>query len=107
MNYTWSFPEVTVVYSEDNLIDVISVSFWRLTAVDGSYSAMAYGSVALGKPNPASFTPFQQVTPEQLQEWTEAALGEEKVTSMKLSLAQQIEQQKNPTSGTVPPPWGN
>jgi hypothetical protein len=107
MNYVWSFPEVTVVYSEDNLIDVISVSFWRLTATDGAYSSSAYGSIALGKPNPASFTPFQQVTPEQLQEWTETALGEETVTRTKVTLAQQIEQKKNPTSGNVPPPWGS
>lgn len=107
MDYVWNFPEVKIVYSEDNLTDVISVSYWNLIAIDGAYRSMVYGSANLGKPNPAAFTPFQQVTQEQLQQWTEAALGAADVTRMKLNLAIDIERQKNPTSGIVPPPWGN
>lgn len=105
MNYTWGFPALNVVFSEDNLSNVIQSVSWTLTATDAEYSANCYGSIGLGSPNPASFTPYEQVTEAQVQSWTIEALGQERVDSLMANLAEQIEQQKNPTSGNLPPPW--
>ena len=105
MNYTWGFPVLGVVYNEDNMQNVIQTVNWTLTATDGDYTASCYGSVGLPAPSPASFTPYDQVTEAQVQEWTEEALGAEQVASMKSGLAGQIEAQKNPTGGNLPPPW--
>lgn len=105
ITYTWGFPALGVVYSEDNLTNVIQTVNWTLTATEDTYIASCYGSVGLAPPSPASFTPYDQVTEAQVQAWTEEAIGAEQVDSMKAGLAGQIEAQKNPKGGDLPPPW--
>lgn len=105
MNYTWGFPVLGVVYNEDGMMNVIQTVNWTLTATDGDYTASCYGSVGLPAPSPASFTPYEDVTEAQVQAWTIEALGAEQVASMESGLAGQIEAQKNPTGGNLPPPW--
>lgn len=105
--YTWGFPALGVVYNEDNLENVIQTVNWTLTATDGEYSASCYGSVTLASPSPASFTPYDEVTEEMVIAWTTEALGEEQVAQYEATLAGQIEAQKNPTGGNLPPPWTN
>jgi len=104
--YTWSYPALGVVYNEDTLTDVVQTINWVLTATDGEYSASCYGSITLGAPNPEDFTPYSELTQEQVTAWTIEVLGEEQVQSYQESLAGQIEAQKNPTSGNMAPPWG-
>ena len=99
-----------ITYIIDNLDrqtadGLVTTAHWRVSAVDGDYSASCYGSVGLPSPSPASFTPYEDVTEAQVQAWTEEALGAEQVESYKTSLANQIAAQKNPTSGNLPPPW--
>ena len=103
--YTWGFPQLGVVYDEDGMMNVIQTVNWTLTATDGDYSAYCYGSVGLSAPSPATFTPYEDVTEAQVQAWTEEALGAEQVDAYKTNLANQIEAQKNPTGGNLPPPW--
>ena len=105
INYSWSFPEVTVVYNQNDMINVVSVSYWKLTATDNGTTVSSYGSVGLGSPNPASFTPFESITQQQLQEWTEQALGSDFVTKTKEALEKQIREKQNPTQGNTQPPW--
>lgn len=107
MNYTWSFPTLGVVFSQENLTDVIQTVNWVYEAKDGEYSSSCYGSIGLSAPNPASFTPYDQVTQAQVVEWTEAAMGPEKVAELQQSLAGQIAVQKKPKSGNLPPPWAS
>jgi len=103
--YTWQFPTLDVVYDEDGMTDVVQTIHWILNAQDGDYAASCYGTVSVGKPDPQSFIPYQQLTEAEVQAWTESALGEEQVDSYKVSLANQIEAQKAPKSGPLPPPW--
>ena len=103
--YTWGFPALGVVYDENGMMNVIQTVNWTLTATDGDYTASCYGSVGLAAPSPATFTPYEDVTEAQVQAWTEEALGAEQVASYEASLASQIEAQKNPTGGNLPPPW--
>lgn len=105
VTYTWGFPVLGVVFNEDSLQNVIQTVNWTYTATEDTYIASCYGSLTLGPPNPASFTPYDQVTEDMVISWTEEALGAEQVAAMQQSLAGQIEAQKNPTSGNLPPPW--
>jgi len=105
MNYTWGFPVLGVTFSEDSLTNVISTVNWTLTATEDAYTSYVYGSVGLTAPSPATFTPYDQVTEAQVQAWTEEALGAEQVEKYKANLAAQIETQKNPPTGNLPPPW--
>lgn len=106
IEYTWGFPTLDVVYNQDGFTNVVSVVHWTYSAVDGEYSASMYGSVGLPAPG-QPFTDFDSLTPDVVQGWVVAALGDEKVAEMTASLAGQINKQKNPVSGSMTPPWAS
>lgn len=103
--YTWQFPALDVVFDDNGMQDVVTAINWVLNAQDGNYNASCYGASQVGKPDPQSFIPYQQLTEAEVQAWTESALGQEQVDKYKVMLAQQIEDQKAPKSGPLPPPW--
>jgi acyl carrier protein len=109
MNYEWNFPTLDVRYSveipaEDTttLTNVVETVHWTYTAIEGDYTASMYGSVAVGSPDPATFTDYSEITKEQVTEWVEAVLN---VEEMQANLASQIEAQKAPQTGGMAPPW--
>lgn len=81
----------------------ITVAHWRVSAVDGDYSASAYGTCGF-TPDPESegFKPYDEVTEDEVLDWCWAGGVDKDETEA--SLEQQIEAQKYPTteSGT---PW--
>lgn len=100
--YTWSFPQFDVVPSEDGMTDVVKTIHWRYDAVDGDYSAGAYGTVGLGEPNPTDFIPYNQLT----EQWTvDAVSASVDVPAMQASLAQQIADEINPPVVPMAPPF--
>ncbi len=62
------------------------------------YKGRAYGSVGLPAPSD-SFTPYADITEEQAIGWAKAALGDDQVADAEKSVENQIDQQKNPTTG--------
>ena len=66
-------------------------------------TAGAYGSIGLGDPDPASFTPFSELTKDEVIGWVKSALGEEQVAAIEAALAEQINQKLNPTTATGTP----
>ena len=67
-------------------------------------TAGAYGSVGFGDPNPESFTPFSELTKEEVLSWVFATLGVDQVVAIEESLYQQIQQKVNPTTA-IGTPW--
>ena len=63
-------------------------------------------SVNLLPANPDDFTPFDQITQAQALEWTQAALGPERVTNMETEVDFLIAQAAVPTPQPAPLPWG-
>lgn len=91
--FSWTFPQFDVAKSEDGLTDVVKIIHWRYDAVDGEYNAGAYGTVALGEPNPTDFIPFSQLT----EAWTiDAVSASVDVPELQGALSKQIADQKNP-----------
>lgn len=80
----------------------ITVAHWRVSAVDGDYSASAYGTCGF-TPDPESegFKPYDEVTEEEVLEWCWGS-GVDKEAA-ESSLAQQIEAQKAPKTATGTP----
>jgi hypothetical protein len=81
----------------------ITVAHWRVSVVDGTYSATAYGSVGLTPDvTDPSFKPYDQVTQDEVLSWVWGQLDKEELES---SLQNSVDSQKAPkiASGT---PWG-
>lgn len=100
--YTWKFPQFDVIPSEDGMTDVVKIIHWRMAAVDGGYSAEAYGTVTLTAPDPDAFIPYDQIT----EQWAiDACSSELKVPELQAALAANIEEQKNPPIVPMAPPF--
>lgn len=88
---TWSIDQL-----ERNVSDgLVTVSHWRVTAVDGDSFASNYGSVSHERAE--EFVPFEDLTQEEVIGWVKAKLDSEEIEA---SLLAQIDAQKNPVSAT-------
>lgn len=81
----------------------VYTAHWTVNLEDQGESAGAYGSVGFGEPDPGNYTPFDQLTQDQVIGWVKSALGDEQVVSIEAALEAQIQEKLNPThSAGVP-----
>ena len=81
----------------------VYTAHWTVNLEDQGESAGAYGSVGFGEPDPGNYTPFDQLTQDQVIGWVKSALGDEQVVSIEAALESQIQEKLNPThSAGVP-----
>lgn len=73
---------------------------YTISADDGTYASSAYGSLGLEPPDEDDAIPYAQLTPEIVTGWVKDKFGDEKVAEIEAALAQQISQQRTPTTGT-------
>jgi len=105
--YTWVITAMDAYPQQAGQTDVVFTVHWTLNGTDGSgHNGSVYGTVGLtpyqaGEP----FTPYAQLTQNQVIVWVTAALGAEQVAALEASIDQQIQQQITPTSVNLPPPW--
>jgi hypothetical protein len=90
----------------DNLTDVVFVVNWRRNATevigDNTYFADDYGALSVPAPDPADFTPYPDLTFDQVCGWLEAGLNTAEIDA---ALAVQIQNKINPTVISLPLPW--
>lgn len=103
--YTWQFPALDCYPQEAGETDVVYTIHYVLNGTDGTYNGSVYGTVGVTYTAGEPYTPFNELTEAQVQGWTEEALGEETVTAMYANIDGQIENQINPKSISLPPPW--
>lgn len=81
----------------------ITVAHWRVSAVDGDYTASAYGTAGFTPDATAEgFKPYADVTEAEVLAWVHASVDKD-VTEA--ALAAKIEADKNPVSASGTP-WG-
>lgn len=73
VTYTWGFPPPEVKDEGDNL-DVIKAAHWTIIADDGTNTAYKNGVTYLSSPE-GDFTPFNDVTKDNLKSWILNSLG--------------------------------
>jgi hypothetical protein len=105
--YTWEFPAFEVVYHDGAMANIVQVVHWKRIAEDGEYRAEAYGTAQLPAPTGDDFTPYENITKQQVTKWVEDSLGTSAMQALNNGLIGQINDQKNPKSGPIAPPWSN
>lgn len=103
--YTWVISQLDCYPEADNHSDVVFTIHWRRQATDGTYTADIYGSQAVTLDPDAPFTPYADLTFDQVVGWLESALGPETCAAQIVALDTQIENQINPPVVTPPLPW--
>jgi hypothetical protein len=87
----------TIANLERNLADGgVTVAHWRVTEVDGDYSASAYGTVGFTPdPDADDFVAYDSLTEEVVMGWVHAEVDQ---SATEAALTANIEAQKNPVS---------
>jgi len=107
VTYVWQLGPLNVKLAEDGLTQVVYNVHWRLVGTDGEYSASAYGTAGISAPTSNDFTPYDQLTEEQVRAWVIEALGIDQVAAYEANIVRQIEAQKTPVDAALQPPWSN
>ena len=95
---TWTISTLERELSDGGVV----VAHWRVTAVDGDFSASSYGTCGFTPdPSDPSFVAYDSITEEVALGWC-LANGVDK-DATEASLAANIEAQKNPTQGNGVP----
>jgi len=74
---------------------------YTVNAEDGTYSAGAYGSIGLERPE--SLIPFDDLTEDMVVGWVKDKLGEEKVAEVEVALQSQLDEKHAPTKAAGVP----
>ena len=88
ITYDWNVVQMDRLTSDDFVVTV----HYTVSATDGEFSASTYGTVGFTQ-EADDFTPFDELTQEQVIGWVKDSLGEQTVED---ALTAQIEAQKNP-----------
>ena len=106
--FDWIISAMECKVKEDNLSDVVILVHWRYNATsvveDKEYFAGTYGATSVPMPTGEDFTPYAELTKDQVTGWLEGILD---VPAMQLQLEANIELQINPIDVTLPPPFEN
>lgn len=90
----------------DGLDDVVFIVNWRRGAStvvgEKSYYVDTFGALDVPAPSPEDFTPYEDLTFEQVCGWLEAGLNTEEIDA---GLAIQLENKINPPVVSLPLPW--
>ena len=101
-NFEWIISAMECKVKEDDLSDVVILVHWRYNAVSEEYFTDTYGATAVPMPSGDDFTPYEDLTKEQVVSWLEPLLD---VPAMQLQLQATIDLQINPINVTLPPPF--
>jgi hypothetical protein len=99
----WIINSLSVLQSPEPDTVVMS-NFTISDTQDGLTGSVTY-SVKLLPADPNNFIPYDQVTQAEAIQWTQAALGVDRVTAMEAEVQAQIDAQKIPTPQPAPLPW--
>jgi hypothetical protein len=102
---TWVVEQMNCYPTYDNQKDVVFTVHWRVNATDGTYNSTVYGTVGVTYEAGTPYTPYANLTQDQVIGWVQAAMGPEQVASTEASLATNIANQVNPPVITPALPW--
>lgn len=103
--YKWVISQLDAYPQHEGHTDVVFTVHWRRVATDGTHNADIYGSQAVTLDAEAPFTPFADLTFDQVVGWLEDAMGAETLAAQVAALDQQIENQINPPIIHSAAPW--
>jgi hypothetical protein len=100
---TWIIEQMSVAPQLDGQTDVVVTAAWRCNGVDSQYTGTIYGTATFTLSQGSSFTPYDQLTQDQVLGWCYEN-GVDK-TATEANVAQQIQNQINPPVVVLPLPW--
>lgn len=109
MEKEWIISKLKCKTSEGGLTNVVQRIKWRYKfteTVDGKeYSTELYGSLDLPEPDQNSFTLFEDLTKQQVEDWIIINMGNDYIQSLEQQLYININELISPTTVLLDPPF--
>ena len=102
MTILWLIERLLVKPTEGSETNVVITADWRCNGTDETYSGTCYGSCSFAPPT-GSFTPYEDLTQDQILSWCYANGVDQAAIEANVSL--QIANQINPPVVSLPLPW--
>ena len=99
----WTVTAMDCYPQEDGNTDVVFTVHWTCAGTDGTYNASVYSTCSVPAPTGSSFTPYADLTQQQVLGWIWANGVDQSATEA--AVDQQIQAQINPPVVTPPLPW--
>ena len=101
--FNWTVTAMDCHPQEGNETDVVFNVHWTCSGTDSTYGGSVYSTCAVPAPSGSTFTPYDQLTQNQVLGWIWADGVDKDATEA--AVQQQINSQINPTVVTPPLPW--
>jgi hypothetical protein len=98
----WDVEQMDCYPTYESETDVVFTVHWRCTATKDQYIASSYGTVGCTYEAGAPFTPYAQLTEQQVLGWVWETVNKD---ATEAALAQNIADQINPPVVSPPLPW--
>lgn len=107
--YTWTIKEMSTVPELDGEPDVVVSAIWEMTATEGEFSVQMNGIQQFTLQQGEQFTPYSQLTQQQVINWVQQSMGENGINSVMACAQGQLDAMINPPPQPMPQPlpWGN
>jgi hypothetical protein len=106
ITYQWAVNSMTAYPEAEGEQNVVFQIAWVLSATDGTYNSAAYGAVDTTYVAGTPFTPYDQLTLDQVNGWVATALGSDGIAKAQAYCDAAIAAQKDPNLPVMPPlPW--
>jgi hypothetical protein len=99
---SWIIERLLVRKVEGTYSDVVITADWRCNGSQDNYTGTCYGSASFAPPS-GSFTPYEDLTQDQVLGWCFANGVDQK--AIEANVTKQINDQINPPVVCLPNPW--
>jgi hypothetical protein len=104
--FFWSVNSMTAYPEAEGEQNVVFQIAYVVSATDGTYNAAAYGSVDTTYVAGTPFTPYDQLTLDQVNGWVADALGPDGIAKAQADCDAAIAAQQDTSKPVTPPlPW--
>lgn len=103
--YTWVVNNMVSYPQAEGLTDVVVTINWACNGTDGTYTGALVGSTGVKLDPNAPYTPYADLTEDQVVGWVKAVLGPDQVNATQNDVAAQIANNYY-TPTILPNPWG-
>lgn len=103
--YYWYVQSLECYPESGGQQNVIFKIYWQLDGTDGPNSGTIYGDVNTTYTAGGPFTPYNQLTQDQVIGWVKEALGPEGIAEAQANVDAQIAAAANPPVVSPPLPW--
>ena len=101
--YTWKINGLSVLNVPE--VDTAVMSNFTVSGTEDDLTGSVTYSVNLLPADADNFTPYANITQQMAIDWTQDALGEDRVAAMIAEVQAQIDAQKIPVPQPAPLPW--